>query len=174
MTHRTFTPFPILTTERLTLRELSLNDAQHIFALRSDREVNKYLDREPSKTIDEAIHFIHKIRALVKNNESVYWAITLTENSTFAGAICLYAFSDNPDKCEIGYELLSDFQGKGIMHEAANKVLGYAVQILNIQIIEALTHKNNIHSIKLLEKLDFKKSIESDKVESDYTIFTFG
>lgn len=37
MTNRVFTPFPTLITERLTLRQLLLNDAQNIFALRSDK-----------------------------------------------------------------------------------------------------------------------------------------
>ena len=43
MTKRNFTPFPILATERLTLRQLSIDDQQNIFALRSDKEINKYL-----------------------------------------------------------------------------------------------------------------------------------
>jgi [ribosomal protein S5]-alanine N-acetyltransferase len=58
MVNRNFTPFPILTTARLTLRQLSIDDKHTIFALRSDIEINKYLDREPSKTIDDAINFI--------------------------------------------------------------------------------------------------------------------
>jgi len=43
MLNRTFTPFPILRTERLTLRQLEINDEQEIFTLRSDSEINKYL-----------------------------------------------------------------------------------------------------------------------------------
>ena len=39
MTNRQFTPFPILITERLTLRQLLLEDAQDVFALRSDSEI---------------------------------------------------------------------------------------------------------------------------------------
>ena len=56
MLNKCFTPFPILTTERLTLRQLSIDDQQNIFALRSDIEINKYLDRQVSKTIEDAIH----------------------------------------------------------------------------------------------------------------------
>ena len=52
MTNRNFTAFPILTTERLTLRQLSIDDRQNIFALRTDKEINKYLDRQVSKTIE--------------------------------------------------------------------------------------------------------------------------
>jgi [ribosomal protein S5]-alanine N-acetyltransferase len=94
MSNINFTPFPNLTIERLTLRQLSINDQQDIFALRSDQEINKYLDRQPSKTIEDAIDFIHKITANIKNNNSVYWAITLTKTRTVVGTICLFNFSN--------------------------------------------------------------------------------
>ena len=64
-----FTPFPVIKTERLTLRQLSVNDDKEIFALRSDKQVNKYLDRDPSNTIEDARKFIHKIAEVVKQNE---------------------------------------------------------------------------------------------------------
>lgn len=173
MTNRIFTPFPILITERLTLRQLLLKDAQDIFALRSDSEINKYLDRKPSKTIEDARSFIDNITENIKNNESIYWAITLTESRTFVGAVCLFEFSDKHNKCEIGYELLSNFQGKGIMREATSKVIEYSAQTIKVQTIEAFTHKNNQRSTKLLEKLEFKRSVEPDKTSPDYYVFTF-
>ncbi|RZK12463.1 MAG: N-acetyltransferase, partial [Flavobacterium sp.] len=46
MANSNSTSFPILTTERLTIRQLSIDDQHDIFALRSDTEINKYLDRE--------------------------------------------------------------------------------------------------------------------------------
>ena len=44
-----FTPFPVLETERLTLRELNLNDAKAIFGLRTNKEVNEFIDRRSTK-----------------------------------------------------------------------------------------------------------------------------
>jgi ribosomal-protein-alanine N-acetyltransferase len=171
MDTRVFTPFPILTTERLTLRQLLPSDEQGIFALRSDAEINKYLGREPSKTIDDARNFIRKIAEAVSNNQSLYWAITLSENGLFVGTICLYEFSDDHKKCEIGYELLAGFQGMGIMQEAAGKVLAYAVETINLDTIEAFTHKDNGASAKLLERLRFKKSGEFEDATLDCYVF---
>ncbi|MEI6412234.1 MAG: GNAT family N-acetyltransferase [Bacteroidota bacterium] len=168
MSSRTFTPFPTLITERLTLRQLSIHDAQDIFALRSDPDINKYLGRVPSKSVEEALNFIHIITENIRKNESVYWVITLTDSNTFAGTICLFEFSDEHGQCEIGYELLSAFQGKGIMQEAAKKVIEYAIQTLKVQTIEAFTHQNNLESIKLLEKLEFKKAGE---VDGEYCVY---
>src|SRR5678815_3745205 len=123
MLSRTFTPFPILTTERLTLRQLVSNDEHEIFTLRSDGKINKYLDRQISNTIDDARDFINKINENINKNDSVYWAITLGDRNLLVGTICLFSFSDEDGKCEIGYELLTNFQGQGIMKEAAEKVV---------------------------------------------------
>jgi [ribosomal protein S5]-alanine N-acetyltransferase len=172
MVNRNFTPFPILTTERLTLRQLSLDDQQNIFALRSDTEINKYLGRQPSKTIDDVLNFINKVNDNIKNNNSIYWVITLTKTKKFVGTICLFDFSNDKKSCEIGYELMTKFQGQGIMKEAAEEVIDYAFQALQCQKIVAFTHHENQNSTNLLEKLDFIKSIEGDKENSDLNIFT--
>jgi len=171
MSNVTFTPFPILTTERLTLRQLVINDEQEIFALRSDSEINKYLDRKESKTIEDARSFIIKVTENIKNNGSIYWAITLSKSKTFVGTICLFDFSDENTKCEIGYELLPTFQRQGIMKEATEKIIDYAFQTIQIKRIEAFTHKDNQSSIKLLEKLAFQNSDDPDKTNSELTCY---
>jgi [ribosomal protein S5]-alanine N-acetyltransferase len=163
MLNRTFTSFPILTTKRLTLRQLVIADEQEIFTLRSDGEINKYLDRQVSNTIDDARNFINKVNESINKNDSLYWAITLSESNLFAGTICLFCFSDENNKCEIGYELLTSFQGQGIMKEAAEKVIDFAFNTIKVQKIEAFLHRDNQRSIKLLEKLSFKNSTEPDK-----------
>ena len=143
---------PILITERLTLRPLSVNDASEILLLRSDSEINKFLDRKPSKTLEDALHFI---KIILENSETFYWAITKTGEERLIGTICLYDFSEDRDKCEIGYELRTEFQGQGIMLEAATKVIQYAMESFDVKNIEAFTHKDNQSSTNLLEKLNF-------------------
>jgi ribosomal-protein-alanine N-acetyltransferase len=172
MIKRNFTSFPVLTTERLTLRQLSIDDQHNIFALRSDIEINKYLDREPSKTIEDAINFINKVNDNIKKNNSLYWVITLTKTKTFVGTICLFDFSNETNSCEIGYELMIKFQGQGIMKEAIEKVIDYAFQTLQFQKIVALTHNRNQHSIKLLTKFNFLQSKGGDNENADFNIFT--
>lgn len=161
MLNRNFTPFPLLVTERLTLRRIDSNDEQDIFALRSDAEVNKYIDRDMAETIDDARKFIEMINEKISKGEPMmYWAITLTDSQTFIGTICLFSFSDEHDSCEIGYELLRKFQGQGLMHEAIKKVIEYGFQTIKLQTIEAVVHKDNQSSINLLRKLSFKESNE--------------
>lgn len=147
--------FPILTTRRLTLRPLRESDANEIFTLRSDEEINKYVDRQRSKTLDDALDFIKIISPKTQESNLKYWAITIKGHDTLIGTICLFDESQDHKKCEIGFELLNEFQGQGIMYEAANSVIEYGFQTLGFDAIKAHTHKENQKSIALLHKLNF-------------------
>lgn len=165
--------FPLLITERLTLRKLSIEDQKDILALRSDPVINMYLGRQPAITIEDAADFIHKVNENIEKNIALYWAITLTETKTFVGTICLYNFSREENSCETGYELMTEFQGQGIMKEAAAVVFDFAFQTLKFNKILAFTHKDNSNSTRLLAKFGFVKSDEPDKDNPDLYCFCF-
>jgi [ribosomal protein S5]-alanine N-acetyltransferase len=158
MSGETFGIFPTLKTARLTLRQLSIEDEQDVFILRSDVEVNRFLDRQRCTSIDEARDFINKVNEHVNAGCSLYWAITLNDTDKLVGTICLYDISMESAHCEIGYELLPEFQGRGFMKEAAEMVIGYAFHAIKAKSIGAVLHRDNQRSIQLLEKLLFKQS----------------
>jgi ribosomal-protein-alanine N-acetyltransferase len=157
-----FTPFPVLNTERLFLRKLSIDDANEIYFLRSDERVNKYIDRPRATSLEEAHNFINKTNHAIENNECIDWAITFKDNSRLIGSICLWNISIEENNAEVGYELLPDFQGKGIAEEAMVAVLDYGFNIMSLNKIEAYTHKENSSSTKLLEKFKFKRDLHTE------------
>ena len=165
--HRNLKTFPTFTTERLTLRQLLDNDVQEIFLLRSDTLINKYLDRQPSKTLEDALEFIEKI----KSNSLSYWAIAQKGNEKLVGTICLFDVSEELKKCEIGYELLTEYQGKGIMREAAKKIIEYSIQTLGLKTIDAYTHKDNQSSTNLLKELKFMSTDTVGEKSSNLILF---
>ncbi|MEZ4793731.1 MAG: GNAT family N-acetyltransferase [Gelidibacter sp.] len=167
MEHTNLKIFPLLTTERLTLRQLADSDVKEIFVLRSDVSINKYLDRKPCKTLEDALEFIEKM----KNNSLCYWAITQKGNEKLVGTICLFDVLEEQKKCEIGYELLTEYQGKGLMREAAKKIIEYAVQTLGLNTIDAHTHKDNQSSTHLLKELKFKSIDSVDGANSSLMLF---
>lgn len=150
-----FTPFPVLETERLTLRALTLDDAKAIFGLRTNKEVNEYIDRKVPRNLSEARAFIDRIATLAENNKGIFWVIASKSTNELMGTIGLRNFEDEEDYAEIGYEINPDYQERGYMSEAFGPVLKYGFQNLELKTIEAFTHKNNTASIALLEKLDF-------------------
>lgn len=166
-----FREFNSLTTDRLILRQLLDSDAEEILLLRSDPMINKYLDRQPAITLDDSLNFIKKTNENIKNNGFKYWAIELKNSKKLIGTICLFNPAEDLKKCEIGYELLPDFQGQGIMNEAIKKIIEYAFQILGLKTIEACTHRDNQISIKLLQKFHFKKTEIIDETNPALIVF---
>jgi len=148
-------PFPILSTKRLILRRLENTDTREIFALRSNSEVNQFLDRQSAATEADAAAFIHKITDLITSGNSFYWAICLKENPKLVGTICLFDFSANTRTAEIGYELHPFYQHRGIMQEALTAVIYYCLQVMKLKAIIACPSAENQPSIKLLEKNGF-------------------
>ena len=154
--------FPVLTTERLILRRLEIQDDQEIFFLRSDERVNKYLVAPIAQSIEEARAFIHTINAGVINNGWPYWGITLKNNNKLIGTICFWNISIEENKAEIGYVLHLDLQGKGIMQEAIHKVIEYGFEKMKLRLIEAVLDPGNAKSITLLKRNDFVYAGELD------------
>src|SRR5260370_952539 len=72
--------FQALSTKRLILRKPELNDAREIFNLRSNEQVNQYLDRDPATDLEDATDFLNKIIQSIDGGEGSYWAICLKEN----------------------------------------------------------------------------------------------
>ena len=150
-----FTNFPVLQTERLTLRELNLNDTKAIFRLRTKKEVVEFIDRKTLNNLSETRAFIERISKQTSNNKGVFWVIESKSNSQVIGTIGLRNFEDEEDYAEIGYELEPSYQQKGFMSEAFNVVVEYGFKQMQLKTIEAFTHKNNKASIALLEKQKF-------------------
>ena len=86
----------------------------------------------------------------------------MNDTDKLIGTICLFDFSDDNLKAEIGYELLPEFQGKGIMQEATSKVIDFGIQRIGLNLIKAYTHSENQSSTRLLEKFNFKKNSSSE------------
>ena len=167
-----FHPFPTITTERLILRSLKDSDEPAIYSLRSDDITNKYLDRPKMKNINEAEEFIKKINDGIKLNGWFYWVISLKENPELIGTICLWNFSDDKKTAEIGYELMLPFQGKGFANEALKSIIDYGFNKIGLDKIEAYTHKENVSSVRLLERNGFKLNADRhNEYNADNTIY---
>ncbi|MDF2430757.1 MAG: [ribosomal protein S5]-alanine N-acetyltransferase [Mucilaginibacter sp.] len=158
-------PFQTLTTDRLILRDLRTDDVADLIILRSDKRVNKYLDRPKTITDNDAKAFIKKIHAGINKKEWFYWAISLRNSDKLIGTICLWHIDKDNDSAEIGYEMHPDFQGKGLMYEAIATIIDFGFILLKLKKIIAFVNPANKRSVRLLEKHNFNR----DKGIDDYT-----
>lgn len=149
--------FPTLKSDRIILRELKTSDWKSIQYLRSDAIVNQFVKRKNADTKEKALAFINKIQTNTKKGDIKYWAISLINHSEMIGSICLWNFSKDGKKAELGYDLATEHQNIGIMNEALNMVIDFGFKKMNIEKVEAYTQFQNIPSLALLEKNGFKK-----------------
>ena len=161
-----FHPFKNLETERLLLRRLDRNDVLEILELRGNPETMKYIPRPLTKTKEDAIEHIDTIESKIINNEGINWAITLKDNPKLIGLIGLYRIKPEHHRAEIGYMILPEFNGRGIVTESIKLVLDYAFYDLKLHSVEAIIDPANLGSEKVLLKTGFVK--EGHFIENEY------
>jgi [ribosomal protein S5]-alanine N-acetyltransferase len=150
-------PLATLTTERLQLRPLVPEDAPDVFAIRSNKDLLRYVNRPLCTSLEDAALFITRIDNSIIENLSAYWGVALHPSKKIIGAICLWQFEHENYRAEIGYEIIPSLQGKGLMQEAVNAVVQYGFNMLHLHSITAQLHPGNNASIRLLEKTGFQK-----------------
>ena len=129
-----FTPFPNLQSERLILRQITVEDVEQVYEIRSDAATMKYIPRPLAINKQDALDHIQTIMKGLEDNESVAWAITLTGDVKLVGIICLLRMQLKNFRTEIGYVLHPGYHGKGIMDEAVKLVIDYAFNALKFHL----------------------------------------
>lgn len=158
-----FSPFPVLTTEHLFLRQLQAADENEFFILKSDERVLKYLNYR-AKTFEESKQFIRRLNDDISRNECIIWGITEKGKDKIVGTICLWNISKENSSAEVGYELIPEHQGRGVMDEALKAVIKYGFEIMKLNSIEGVPNKNHLKSRRLLERNNF---IEEGKISEN-------
>jgi [ribosomal protein S5]-alanine N-acetyltransferase len=161
-----FLPFQNLESDRLLLRQITNDDANEIFALRSNVETMKYIPRPLVTTNEEALEHIKMIQDKLEKNEGINWAITLKGNPKLIGIIGHYRIRWEHFRSEIGYMLLGEYHGKGITTEAIQMLVDYGFNKMNMHSLEGIIDPANTASERVLEKNGFVK--EAHLIENEF------
>lgn len=152
-----FGDFPVLSTSRLLLREVTDEDAEAILVLRSNPHTMKYLDRPDLKDLGEARLYIDKNKSDYLRNEGISWILVLHETKEVIGTAGFWRFDKANHRAEIGYMLLPQYWGKGLATEVLDSIITYAFSTLKLHSIEANVNPENEASKKLLLRSGFKQ-----------------
>lgn len=150
-----FSPFPILETPRMILRQIVDEDVQEMFVLRSDKRVMQYIDRPMCATPEDALVLIRNIEERRVKQEGIAWGMCLRDNPRLIGTIGYWRMQIENFRAEIGYLLHPDFHRKGLTSEAMGPVMAFGFEKMNLHSIEAHINPGNQASAQLLEKHGF-------------------
>lgn len=141
----------ILETKRLYLRELTPDDAEDFLKLNQDHEVIRYTGDIPFNNIQEATSFLQNY-----NQYEIYgmgrWAVIKKEDNRFLGW-CGLKYSAELNEVDIGFRFHKKFWNQGYATESAKAYLEFGFDQLNLKRIIGRAMKNNISSVKVLEKI---------------------
>ena len=154
---KVFEQYPELESDRLKYRQITLADSETLFNIRTNPDVMKFMDVEELKSLTESEELINSIGESFKSGAGINWGMIEKSQNKFMGYFGIWKIDAKHCRGEIGYALLPEFWGKGYMLEAANKLIEYGFRELNLHSIEANVNPDNSSSIKLLEKIGFRK-----------------
>lgn len=168
-----FATFPILHTERLTLRELRPDeDTAAAFLLYSDVEVTRYMGKAPHTDPAQTREYLDRNAQLFPEREGFKWAITLNAQEAgatgasradpalvgrFIGSCGHWRLMKEHLRSEIGYDLLPACWGRGYMAEALRAVLRFGFEELGLHSVEAQIDPDNAPSRRVLERAGFRQ-----------------
>ena len=148
---------PTLRTARLTLRSLEVSDEADVFAVFSDPMVLRDWDGATMTTPQDAMNYIDHIHLGFRRRELFQWGITDRETNAVVGTCTLTHLLPLHERAEIGFAIRQDRWGQGLGSEAVAAVVAFGFESLHLHRIEADVDPRNERSLRLLERLGFRR-----------------
>ncbi len=148
MNHRINTSFQPLTTERLVLKKVGINELEAYMPI-------AYYDGVKAASLARTKEIIEQINRDCKSGESIHWGIYFEENLI---GTCGYYRGFKDEEGEVGCILKEAFRGKGFMYEALNEIITFGFLEVRLKQVIAYTTSSNEPALKLLNRLKFTLS----------------
>jgi ribosomal-protein-alanine N-acetyltransferase len=143
----------MIETERLFLRPLDENDAEDVFAMRSDPEVMRFI-REPQNRA-ETESWIRLVSSRWEKENLGFCGVFEKKTGNFLGWCGVWQLAETGE-FEIGYAIARRFWNRGFAAEAAEALLRYAFENIKTDKITAVAQPENLASRRVMEKIGMK------------------
>jgi ribosomal-protein-alanine N-acetyltransferase len=144
---------PPLETDRLLLRKLTLSDAPSIFAYASNEDTTQFMLWNTHRSLADSEAFIAWTLQRYQNGEAGEWGIELKETGRLIGTIGFTSCNPGQRRAELGYILAPQYWGRGLMPEAAARVVEFAFDNMDMNRIESCHFLSNEKSGRVMQKI---------------------
>lgn len=153
-----------LETERLIIRDLQESDLMNLHRLLSDKNNMYYLDDIVTNSLEESAQ---NLKLAMANKDGHYFCLCNKNTGEYIGEVGYTITAETPigKIVHMGYFILPEYHGRGYTTEAVRKVIEFA--FMNDKCIRITTgcYKDNIPSMRVMEKSGFRKEGERIKAE---------
>lgn len=161
----------LLETPRLIVRRQVPADLDDLWALYCDPEITKYIPDAP-RTREEALEELEwHMNGHPKNPDLGLWATIHKESGKFIGRCGLLPWAiEGLQEVEVAYTIARAYWGQGLATEAAQDILRYGFERLNLERLVSLIEPKNIASQRVAEKMGmtFEKRVDDGEYSPFY------
>jgi len=154
--------YPIISDDKIRLRQIIASDMNDLFEI-------SYYHAKQAKNMAQAIEMLAKIDKDYDDGNSIHWGIEDILSNKIVGTCGYYRGLDKGEG-ELGCVLLPPFRGQGFMTNAMQLAIDFGLKNMELKRIWAITTKQNIQAIKLLERLNFTKLTDLPDDEIEYEL----
>ena len=149
-------PHPILTTDRLRLRQFRADDAESMHDCFASPEAMRYWNQP---VYMKRIETERAVRNFIDCTPSYYrfWAVADAETDCCLGLVNYHDGHIRSKRVSIGYIIKPAHQRKGFGLEAVSAMLDLCFGELGLHRVQAFIHPDNVASIALVEKIGFQR-----------------
>ena len=142
----------LLETERLRIREFTLDDVDNLLDINSDPRVLKYIDPTRTTSREHEIEEVGRMQEEYRNTPGLgVWAVEEKSSGKFSGLILLRTLYDTGEY-EIGFRTTPPNWGRGFATEVLRAVLAYGFKHIDAPVIVGFTMPGNLASQRVLLK----------------------
>ena len=151
-------PFPEFEFDDFTLREVQIEDGEEFFRYLNDPKVSKYVATSDIPTsIESARNEMAYWRNLYYAGASIYWAIADKATNKLIGTGGFNYWNKQYKRIEISYDIAPPYWNRGIATRTVDAITTFGINTLGAQRVQATVVKDNVRSIKVLEKCGYKR-----------------
>jgi RimJ/RimL family protein N-acetyltransferase len=162
---------PILETQRLRLREFSLDDLDDLAAMVGDEDQMSFYPRP--KTRDEASDWISRNLALYEELGFGIWLLESLETSSFLGYCGLRPLTlEGASETEMGWHTKKTFWNQGIATEAATAARDLAFGRFGLSRLVAVVHPDHLASRRVAENIGMHAE-GTTVLDDDYSVVIY-
>jgi len=152
-----FQRLPTIDTKRLTLRRMTMADADDVFAYSSDPEVSRHVLWDAHRSVHDSRAYLRYILRQYRANEPSSWGIELHSTGRMIGTIGFMWWNREYRSAEVGYSLSRDYWNHGLMTEALRAAIRFGFDEMQLHRIEAQHETANPASGRVMEKVGMRK-----------------
>ena len=164
------TDFPkiILETKRLTLRHQVIEDLDDLWALYCNPNITKYIPDAPRSREEAREELEWHMHGHPKHPELGLWATIHKESGKFIGRCGLLPWEiEGVHEVEVAYTIAQEYWRQGLASEAAQGILQYGFEKLNLTRLICMIEPDNIGSQKVAEKIGMTLEKRVDGIDGD-------